>query len=79
MDAFLGSVQELQPGLDQGLGRWAASCKWQVLRDAFHKDEPGERTKKRAARDFRSRQSALFTCSIPAVQLEGLQQCGPRV
>lgn len=42
MDALLGGVQQLQPGLGQWLGGRAASCRWQVLRDAFHKDKPGE-------------------------------------
>lgn len=43
MDALLGGVQQLQPGLGQGLGRWAAGCRGQVLGDALHKDKPAGR------------------------------------
>lgn len=42
VDALLGSVQQLHPGLGQGLGRRAASCKPQVLGGAFHEDQPAE-------------------------------------
>lgn len=40
MDTLLGSVQQLQPGLGQGLGPRAAGRRWQVLGDAFHEDQP---------------------------------------
>lgn len=42
MDTLPGGVQQLQPGLGQGLGRRAAWCRRQVLGDAFHEDKPAE-------------------------------------
>ena len=40
VDALLGGIQQLRPGLGEGLGRRAAGRGGQVLRDAFHKDKP---------------------------------------
>lgn len=42
MDALSGGVQQLHPGLGQGLGSRAACCRPQVLGDALHEDEPAE-------------------------------------
>lgn len=42
MDALLGGVQQLQPGLGQGLGGRTAHHRRQVLRDALHEDKPAE-------------------------------------
>ena len=69
VDALPSSVKKLQPSLGQGLGSGAASCKWQVLRDAFHKDEPRDRTQGRPSCIYRSHWPAI--CSIPATQPEG--------
>lgn len=47
MDALLSRIKKLQPRLGQGLGSGAARCKCQVLGDAFHKDEPRDRSQSR--------------------------------
>lgn len=40
VDALSGGVQQLHPGLGQGLGGRAACCRSQVLGNALHEDEP---------------------------------------
>lgn len=40
MDTLPGGVQQLQPGLGQGLGRRAAGRVGQVLGDALHQKQP---------------------------------------
>lgn len=71
MDALLSSVKKLQPSLGQGLGSGAAGCKWQVLRDAFHKDEPKDRTK-RGPGMTEGATSQLFAPFLLPSQREGL-------
>lgn len=74
VDTLPGGVQQLQPGLGQGLGRRAARCRRQVPGDAFHEDEPAEEVPGVSAG---ATSQPHVTRSIPSSQAGGLSPgCG---
>lgn len=67
VDALSGGVQQLHPGLGQGLGGRAACYRSQVLGDALHEDEPAEGV---PGVSIRAAGQPRITCSIPVSKQE---------
>lgn len=67
MDALSGGVQQLHPGLGQGLGGRAACCRSQVLGNALHEDEPAEGV---PGVSVGAAGQPRITCSIPVSKRE---------